>query len=100
MPVIVDSHKHTRPRRLTWLALFAVLWSQVAVAGHQFEHGVHSLNDDCRVCAQLERHDDALAVPVPEPVVLPQSSVGEVSVPVTAALRRGTPYFCRAPPAP
>lgn len=51
-------------RRMTttkWLMLFAMMWSQLVFAGHQFDHNVSDSSGSCSVCVQLDRDDHLTA---------------------------------------
>ena len=52
----------TRLGRVSWVALLALAWMQVAIASHQSEHALGSLAESCHVCVQLERLDDGLTI--------------------------------------
>ena len=87
-----------RTWRIALAALLAIAGSQLAFAGHQFEHDLDSIEDACVVCVQIERLDqppcDIPAASLPAPVFeTPQ--VAPATPGVSAAV---SPYSTRAPP--
>lgn len=84
--------------QLMWLAVFIVAWTQVAVAGHQFEHSATTVADTCETCAQLERAGGALVPALADaglfsvPAVVAVPATGSPSITAAAA------YSPRAPP--
>ena len=50
-----------RLRKAAWLALVALAFLQLSIAGHQFDHSLSSVTDTCDLCVQLDRMDDGMA---------------------------------------
>ena len=48
-----------RLRASAWLTLLSLGLVQLSLAGHQFDHHATDLVEDCEICVQLERLDDA-----------------------------------------
>lgn len=88
----------TRNWQFMWLAVLIVAWTQVAVAGHRFEHSATVVADTCEICTQLERAGGALVPALADaglffaPVVAVVPATGSPSVAANAA------YSPRAPP--
>ncbi len=85
-------------RQLMWLALLLLAWTQIAVAGHQFEHTGAGAVDSCEICVQLDRTDGAL-LPAG---AMPCLAVSKQSIATPVAACRAVPftpaYSSRAPP--
>lgn len=81
-----------------WLAVLIVAWTQVAVAGHQFEHYATAFADTCEICTQLERAGGALVPAVADTGLFSAAVV--VAVPATASpsVAAAAAYSPRAPP--
>lgn len=88
----------TGKRQLMWLALLLVAWTQIAVAGHQFEHTGAGAADSCEICVQLDRTDGAL-LPAG---AMPCLAASQPSIAAPAAACHTVPltpaYSPRAPP--
>ena len=87
-----------RTWRIALAAVLAFAGSQLALAGHQFEHDLGSLDESCVVCIQIEQFDQATsAVPASSmPVLLPVVTSPDTELLVATASR--TRYSTRAPP--
>ena len=87
-----------RTWRIALAAMLAIAGSQLAFAGHQFEHDLDSTDDVCAVCLQIERLDlppcavAAALLPAPE---FESPQVAPATLGVSAAV---SPYSTRAPP--
>jgi hypothetical protein len=60
--VLLERKQQVAPRwlnRASWLALVLLTWTQLAFAGHQFEHSA-AYADSCDACVQLDRLDDII----------------------------------------
>lgn len=84
--------------QLVWLALLVVAWTQVAIAGHQFEHSGTAAADTCEICVQLDRSDGAL-LPDAAPAS-PSATQHPTTVPATKyrPIAAAAGYWSRAPP--
>ncbi len=87
-----------RTWRIALAALFAIAGSQLAFAGHQFEHDFDSIDDVCAVCLQIERWDqppcNISAALLPAPVFEPP----QVAPAAPGVSFAASPYSTRAPP--
>jgi hypothetical protein len=95
---VVADNSTPRLKRFAVLAVFLVAWTQIAIAGHQFQHNGISTTDNCEICVRLDRLDDA-AVPASFATLLPCAH-GTID-PVEAdrpAVCRVFAYSPRAPP--
>ena len=43
-----------------WLILVALVWSQLAFAGHQLDHAEPGVGEVCEACLQIDRDGDTL----------------------------------------
>lgn len=87
-----------RTWRIALAALLAIAGSQLAFAGHLFEHDLDSIDDVCAVCLQIERFDQ----PPPDisAALLPGAAFESPrAAPATPGISAAvSPYFTRAPP--
>lgn len=97
--MLTPDHKpYLRRWRIVLLALLCVAGSQLAIAGHQFQHDELLVSDSCAVCVQLEQLDG----PTPDVERAPAAPTT-----TTSACQSGTfvptmssfaHYYGRAPP--
>lgn len=87
------------PGRTAFAVLLALLWVQLGIAAHQFDHVTDDLGDYCEVCIKLDRAGDAalpdapLAAPVPTTrAATPAPAVADVAA-VPARYRSRAPPF-------
>ena len=93
-----DIRSYLRRGRLVLLSLLCVAGSQLAVAGHQFQHDELVVSDSCAACVQLEQLDGPLSDLDAAPP-LPSACAGVFQVvDVTPAAAPFTHYLGRAPP--
>jgi hypothetical protein len=87
-----------RSRLFATVGLAALVFLQVSIASHQFEHVADDSTQYCRVCVQQDRLDDA--VPVTTSVeVDPRPAVAATSDYTVPTLSRVASQFrARAPP--
>lgn len=86
-------------RQGVWLALVALAFLQLSIAGHQFDHSVTSVGDTCELCVQFDRLDDVVVEHAPLALLGHNDRAGGVDVssgPVYASVIRR--YASRAPP--
>ena len=73
-----------RLRAAAWLSLLSLALVQLSLASHQFDHHATNLGENCEICVQLERLDDATSghavADVAVSLVIESSSVGETEV--------------------
>jgi len=84
--------------RLVWLAVFVVAWTQVAIAGHQFEHTASTVADTCEICAQLERAGGAPAPALADAGLYSAPAVVAIPAIGTLTIAAAVAYSPRAPP--
>ena len=82
---------------IKWLILAALAWSQLALAGHQFEHEAAEPADDCTICVQFDRDDTLIDEPQ---VSAPPTTADTVSVAIVAVAPTAAPNFFRARASP
>ncbi len=87
-----------RTWRIALAAVLAFAGSQLALAGHQFEHDLGSLDESCVVCIQIEQFDQAISV-APAPLMLAPTPVAtSPGTELLVANASRTLYSTRAPP--
>ena len=88
-----------RLRASAWLTLLSLALVQLSLASHRFDHAATDLVDNCDVCVQLERLDDAASGHIPPDVAIAAAyeSVPH-SVDSVSELPRVYAYRPRAPP--
>ena len=83
---------------LARMMVLLLVWSQFALAAHQIDHSVTTLDESCAVCLQFERNDDALPS-IDTPRVSPETSHAAVAEePAASRSHTFTSYQSRASP--
>ena len=87
-----------RTWRIALAAVLAFAGSQLALASHQFEHDLGSLDESCVVCIQIEQFDQATSAVHASsmPVLIRVAASPGCELLVATASR--TSYSTRAPP--
>ena len=67
-----------RLQRATWLSLVALVWLQLTMVSHQFDHVANYFSDSCHVCAQLDRVNEVVHDHAAQALVFVVSAVSPV----------------------
>ena len=92
------SNLTVRSWRIALAAVVAVACSQLAFAGHQFEHDAFGIDEVCAACLQLEQFENPTFSESSAAAVAPAAELALVQTVARVESAEPAPYSSRAPP--